>query len=75
MTVYSILMTTTLGKVILVALAVIVLAVFVYDCKNMGFWKAVLKTILNIVLLVAVYVGLYYSLSKLNAPFTLLPLF
>ena len=75
MTVFSILMTTTLGKVVLVALVAIFLAVFIYDCKNLGFRKAILKTVVNIVLLAVIYLILYYALSKLNAPFALLPLF
>lgn len=75
MTVFSVLTSSTLGTVVLIALVAIFLAVFIYDCKNLGFWKAVLKTVVNLVLLGVVYTVLYYVLSKINAPFSLLPLF
>ena len=75
MTLLSILLSTTAGKIILGIIIAAFVGIFIYTCKYNGFWRAVLKFIVALLIIAAVYIAVYYILLKTNAPFMLLPLF
>ncbi len=75
MTVFSYLLSSDTGILAIIILTFVFIGSFIYNCKHKGVWKAILKTVVSLLLVLVAYTVLYYWVSKTDLPFVLLPLF